>query len=144
MARQFDINHKMKAILIDGLIEVHDKFELTEETLFLTVTLVDRFLSQQTLARKKLQLVGLVVILLACKYEEVPVPVVADSIIISDKVYTRKEFLEMERLMLNTLQFNMSVPTPYVFHEEVPQGCSIRQEDGVTIILLDGCLLGGV
>ncbi|XP_034706442.1 cyclin-B2-2-like [Vitis riparia] len=77
MVRQFDINHKMKAMLIDGLIEVHNRFELTEETLFLIVTLVDRFLSQQTLARKKLQLVGLVVVLLACKYEEVPVPVVA-------------------------------------------------------------------
>ncbi|KAJ9703893.1 hypothetical protein PVL29_005255 [Vitis rotundifolia] len=115
MAQQFDINHKMRAILIDWLIEVHDKFELMEETLFLTVNLIDRFLAQQTVARKKLQLVGLVAMLLACKYEEVSVPVVADLIVISDKAYTRKEFLEMERLMLNTLQFNMSVPTPYVF-----------------------------
>ncbi|KAJ4714071.1 Cyclin [Melia azedarach] len=115
MAQQFDINEKMRAILIDWLIEVHDKFDLMNETLFLTVNLIDRFLSQQNVVRKKLQLVGLVAMLLACKYEEVSVPVVGDLILISDKAYTRREVLEMESLMLNTLQFNMSVPTPYVF-----------------------------
>ncbi|BBH08095.1 Cyclin B2 [Prunus dulcis] len=115
LEQQFDINEKMRAILIDWLIEVHDKFELLKETLFLTVNLIDRFLSKQTVVRKKLQLVGLVAMLLACKYEEVSVPVVGDLILISDKAYTRKEVLEMENLMLNTLQFNMSVPTPYVF-----------------------------
>ncbi|GKV21917.1 hypothetical protein SLEP1_g31842 [Rubroshorea leprosula] len=115
MVQQTDINEKMRAILIDWLIEVHDKFDLMSETLFLTVNIIDRFLSQQTVVRKKLQLVGLVAMLLACKYEEVSVPIVGDLILIADKAYTRKELLEMERLMLNTLQFNMSFPTPYVF-----------------------------
>ncbi|MED6133791.1 G2/mitotic-specific cyclin-1 [Stylosanthes scabra] len=115
MAQQFDINERMRAILIDWLIEVHDKFELMHETLFLTVNLIDRFLEKQTVVRKKLQLVGLVAMLLACKYEEVSVPVVGDLILISDKAYTRNEVLDMEKLMLNTLHFNMSVPTSYVF-----------------------------
>ncbi|KAK7406913.1 hypothetical protein VNO78_08549 [Psophocarpus tetragonolobus] len=115
MAQQFDINERMRAILIDWLIEVHDKFDLMHETLFLTINLIDRFLAKQTVVRKKLQLVGLVAMLLACKYEEVAVPVVGDLILISDKAYTRKEVLEMEKLMVNTLQFNMSVPTAYVF-----------------------------
>ena len=65
------------------------------ETLFLTVNLIDRFLSKQSVVRKKLQLVGLVSMLLACKYEEVSVSVVGDLILISDKAYTRKEVLEM-------------------------------------------------
>ncbi|KAB1201768.1 G2/mitotic-specific cyclin-1 [Morella rubra] len=115
MEQQSDINERMRSILIDWLIEVHDKFELMNETLFLTVNIIDRFLSKQTVVRKKLQLVGLVALLLACKYEEVSVPIVGDLILISDKAYTRKEVLDMESLMLNTLQFNMSVPTPYVF-----------------------------
>ncbi|OIV93560.1 hypothetical protein TanjilG_04792 [Lupinus angustifolius] len=115
MAQQFDINEKMRAILIEWLIEVHDKFDLVQETLFLTINLIDRFLAKQTVVRKKLQLVGMVALLLACKYEEVSVPVVGDFILLSDNAYSRKEVLEMERLMLNTLQFNMSVPTAYVF-----------------------------
>ncbi|XP_022977296.1 G2/mitotic-specific cyclin-2-like isoform X1 [Cucurbita maxima] len=115
MNKQIDINEKMRAILIDWLIEVHDKFDLMGETLFLTVNLIDRFLSQKTVVRKKLQLVGLVSMLLACKYEEVSVPVVGDLILISDKAYSRTEVLELETVMLNCLQFNMSVPTPFVF-----------------------------
>ena len=63
--------------------------------LFLTVNLIDRFLAQQAVVRKKLQLGGLVAMLLACKYEEVLVPVVDDLVFISDKAYTRKEVLEM-------------------------------------------------
>ncbi|XP_045811280.1 G2/mitotic-specific cyclin-1-like [Trifolium pratense] len=115
MAQQFDINERMRAILIDWLIEVHDKFDLMHETLFLTVNLIDRFLEKHTVVRKKLQLVGLVAMLLACKYEEVSVPVVGDLILISDRAYNRKEVLEMEKVMVNALKFNISVPTAYVF-----------------------------
>uniref|UniRef100_A0A7N0SV33 Uncharacterized protein n=3 Tax=Kalanchoe fedtschenkoi TaxID=63787 RepID=A0A7N0SV33_KALFE len=115
MDKQADINDRMRGILIDWLIEVHYKFELMDETLYLTVNLIDRFLSVQSVVRKKLQLVGVTAMLLACKYEEVTVPVVDDLILISDKAYTRKEVLDMEKLMVNTLQFNISVPTPYVF-----------------------------
>ena len=74
---------------------MHDKFDLVHETLFLTVNLIDRFLEKQSVVRKKLQLVGLVAMLLACKYEEVSVPVVGDLILISDRACTKKEVLEM-------------------------------------------------
>lgn len=115
MVRQFDINEKMRSILIDWLIEVHCKFKLMEETLFLTVNLIDRFLERKTVVRKKLQLIGVTALLLACKYEEISVPLVDDLIFISDLTYTRKEILQMEKEMVNALQFKMSVPTPYVF-----------------------------
>ncbi|KAB2097644.1 hypothetical protein ES319_A01G184700v1 [Gossypium barbadense] len=95
MDRQFDINEKMRAILIDWLIEVHYKFDLMEETLFLTINLIDRFLERCTVIRKKLQLVGMTAMLLACKYEEVSVPIVEDFVLISDKAYTRKDVLDM-------------------------------------------------
>ncbi|KAF3500157.1 hypothetical protein F2Q69_00040468 [Brassica cretica] len=115
MMQQMDLNEKMRAILIDWLIEVHDKFDLMKETLFLTVNLIDRFLSKKSVMRKKLQLVGLVALLLACKYEEVSVPVVEDLVLISDKAYARNDVLDMEKTMLSTLQFNVSLPTQYPF-----------------------------
>lgn len=92
------------------MVQVHHKFELREETLFLTVNLIDRFLAKQTVVRKKLQLVGLVAMLLACKYEEVSVPVVDDLILISDKAYTRKEILEMVAYArgVNLIHINLS------------------------------------
>lgn len=75
--------------------KVHYKFELMEETLYLTVNLIDRFLAVHSVVRKKLQLVGVTAMLIACKYEEVSVPVVDDLILISDKAYSRKEVLDM-------------------------------------------------
>lgn len=45
MKRQRDINEKMRAILVDWLIEVHYKFKLNPETLFITISLIDRYLS---------------------------------------------------------------------------------------------------
>ncbi|GER43931.1 cyclin [Striga asiatica] len=115
MAHQSDINERMRGILIDWLIEVHHKFELMDETLYLMVNIMDRFLAVKPVLRKKLQLVGITAMLLACKYEEVSVPIVNDLIFISDKAYCRQEILDMEKLMINTLQFNLSLPTPYPF-----------------------------
>ncbi|CAI9756007.1 unnamed protein product [Fraxinus pennsylvanica] len=69
MAQQFDIYERMRAILIDWLLEVYHTYDLRDEALFLTVNLIDRFLAKQTVERKKLQLVGLVTMLLASKYD---------------------------------------------------------------------------
>ncbi|KAK8987399.1 hypothetical protein V6N11_027151 [Hibiscus sabdariffa] len=142
MDRQFDINEKMRAILIDWLIEVHYKFELMEETLFLTINLIDRFLERCTVIRKKLQLVGMTAMLLACKYEEVSVPIVEDFVLISDKAYTRKDVLDMEKLMVNTLQFNMSVPTPYVFMRRFLKAAqSEKKLEFLSFFLIELCMV---
>ncbi|KAJ3691337.1 hypothetical protein LUZ61_020501 [Rhynchospora tenuis] len=142
MSNQSDINERMRGILIDWLIEVHYKLELLDETLFLTVNLIDRFLALQNVVRKKLQLVGVTALLLACKYEEVSVPVVEDLIIICDRAYTRAELLEMERLMVNTLQFNMSVPTPYVFMKRFLKAAeSDKKLELLSFFMIELCLV---
>ncbi|CAL9203939.1 unnamed protein product [Musa hybrid cultivar] len=142
MSRQFDINEKMRAILVDWLIEVHYKFEPMEETLFLTVNIIDRFLARMTVARKKLQLVGVTAMLLACKYEELSVPMVEDFVLITDRAYTREEILEMERSIINTLQFNLSVPTPYVFMRRFLKAAeSDRKLELVSFFIIELCLV---
>jgi cyclin B len=45
MKGQTDINESMRAILVDWMVDVHLKFKLLSETLFLTVNLIDRYLS---------------------------------------------------------------------------------------------------
>lgn len=81
--------------IFTGPLQVHYKFDLMDETLFLTVNIIDRFLEEQVVPRKKLQLVGITAMLLACKYEEVSVPVVEDLVLISDRAYTKGQILEM-------------------------------------------------
>ncbi|WZZ05760.1 cyclin-B2-4-like [Brassica napus] len=143
MENQPDINERMRGILVDWLIEVHYKFELMEETLYLTINLIDRFLAvTQHVPRKKLQLVGVTAMLLACKYEEVSVPVVDDLIVISDKAYTRREVLDMEKLMANTLQFNFCLPTPYVFMRRFLKAAqSDKKVELLSFFIIELCLV---
>lgn len=80
MGSQIEINAKMRAILVDWLIEVHYKFELMPETLYLTVYIIDRYLSLESVLRRDLQLVGITAMLIACKYEEIWAPEVFKSL----------------------------------------------------------------
>ncbi|KAK3220953.1 hypothetical protein Dsin_014923 [Dipteronia sinensis] len=115
MSIQTDITPLMRGILINWLIEVHFKFELMQETLYLMVTLLDRYLSQVQIKKNEMQLVGLTALLLASKYEDFWHPRIKDLISVSAESYTRDHMLRMEKLMLKTLKFRLNVPTPYVF-----------------------------
>ncbi|OIW21115.1 hypothetical protein TanjilG_29771 [Lupinus angustifolius] len=95
--------------------EVHFKFDLMPETLYLTVTLVDQYLSQVSINKSDMQLVGLTALLLASKYEDFWHPRVKDLISISAQSYTRDQMLGMEKLILRKLKFRLNTPTPYVF-----------------------------
>ena len=55
---QAHISEKMRAILVDWMVEVHIKFKQVPETLYLTIQLIDRFLELKSVRRSKLQLVG--------------------------------------------------------------------------------------
>jgi len=111
MERQPDLNAKMRAILVDWLVEVHMKYKLNLETLFLTINLLDRFLDKRPMGRKKLQLVGVTAMLIASKFEEIYPPEVRDFVYITDNAYTKEDILQMEVAMLTILKFDICVPT---------------------------------
>jgi len=114
---QTDINDKMRSILIDWLVDVHLKFKLLPETLFLTVNLIDRYLEKNIIKRTKLQLVGVTAMLIACKYEEIYAPEVRDFVYITDQAYNKEEILKLENHMLSCLEFNITTPSSFRFLE---------------------------
>ncbi|KAE8806944.1 Cyclin-B1-1 [Hordeum vulgare] len=65
--------------------------------------------------RRELQLVGVSALLFACKYEEIWAPEVNDFILISDNAYMREQILKMEKVILNRLEWNLTMPMLYVF-----------------------------
>lgn len=91
MEEQSHINERMRTILVDWLVEVHLKFKLVPETLYLTVNLIDRYLERQEVTRSCLQLVGVTCLMIASKYEEIYPPGVHDLVYICDRAYTRRE-----------------------------------------------------
>lgn len=112
---QPDLEWKMRGILVDWLIEVHTRFRLLPETLFLAVNLIDRFLSAEVVALDRLQLVGVAAMFIASKYEEVLSPHVANFSHVADETFSDKEILDAERHILATLEYNMSFPNPMNF-----------------------------
>ncbi|NP_001133671.1 cyclin-A2 isoform X1 [Salmo salar] len=111
MKKQPDITYSMRAILVDWLVEVGEEYKLQNETLYLAVNYIDRFLSSMSVLRGKLQLVGTAAMLLASKFEEIYPPEVAEFVYITDDTYTKKQVLRMEHLVLKVLSFDLASPT---------------------------------
>jgi len=107
---QTEINTKMRSILVDWLIQVQTRFNLLQETLYLTVHLIDRYLAVADIARSDLQLVGVTAMLLASKYEEMYAPEIGDFVYITDNAYTKAKIRAMEQKMLVALDFDLSNP----------------------------------
>nr|P24862.1 RecName: Full=G2/mitotic-specific cyclin-B [Patella vulgata]CAA41255.1 cyclin B [Patella vulgata] len=105
-----EVTGKMRSILIDWLCQVHHRFHLLQETLYLTVSIIDRFLQVHPISRNKLQLVGVTSMLLASKYEEMYAPEVADFVYITDNAYTKADIRTMEQTILKTLDFSFGKP----------------------------------
>lgn len=99
---------------------MHRQFKLVPATLYLTVNIVDRYLSissEQGLGvfRTKLQLVGAAALLLAWKYEETHEPEVSDMVHVCDRAYPRYHVVEMEEKILVALGYELTVPTAHAF-----------------------------
>jgi len=105
----------MREILIDWLVNVHWNFKMMKETLYLCVSVIDRFLERETIDRNKLQLVGVTALLLASKYEEIYTPSLSDLIHTCDGAYNDRDILTMEVSILKTLKYNMTVPSAHIF-----------------------------
>eukprot|EP00091_Calanus_sinicus_P014566 TRINITY_DN32169_c0_g1_i1.p1 TRINITY_DN32169_c0_g1~~TRINITY_DN32169_c0_g1_i1.p1 ORF type:complete len:153 (+),score=47.03 TRINITY_DN32169_c0_g1_i1:44-460(+) len=103
------INSKMRAVLVDWLVDVQMQFKLLQETLFLTISIIDRYLMAEgkTVHRTQLQLVGVAAMFLAAKVEEIFAPEISDFVYITDDAYTSKEIRHTELKMISTLHFDL-------------------------------------
>jgi len=115
MAKQDFVNEKMRAILVDWLVEVHLKFKMVPESLYMTINVIDRYLELKQVRRSKLQLVGVAALLIAAKYEEIYPPELRDLVYITDRAYNKQEILEMESEIVNTLEYKFTIPTVHSF-----------------------------
>ncbi|EPB79880.1 cyclin domain protein [Ancylostoma ceylanicum] len=133
MSRQDDINSEMRTILVDWLSDVVQEYKMHQETLHLAVSLVDRTLSRFRTNRDRLQLIGTTAMMIAAKYEEIYPPELKEFIYITDDTYTAEQvlfprigfayryfylhlqILQMERVILNELHFDVGTPTSQWF-----------------------------
>lgn len=121
---QSEITWDMRATLIDWLLQVHLRYHLLPETLWIAVNIIDRFLSKRVVSLAKLQLVGVTAMYIATKYEEIIAPGYApphrsltiltylcsldEFVFMTEGGYSKEDILKGERIMLQTLDFRIS------------------------------------
>lgn len=115
MDNQSELKWEMRAVLIDWVVQVHQRFKLLPETLFLTVNYIDRFLSRRRVSLARFQLVGAVALFIAAKYEEINCPTVQEVAYMADNAYTIEDFFKAELFMIDVLEFDMGWPGPMSF-----------------------------
>lgn len=113
----FHINGRIRGILVDWLVEVHSQFKLLQETLFLTIYLLDRYmqLDGRNVKRNRYQLVGVTAMFTASKIEEMYPPELRDFVYIADNSYSADEIRQTEIRMLTVLKFGVGRPLPLHF-----------------------------
>ena len=139
---QKELAWKMRGILTDWLIQVHVRFRLLPETLFLCVNIIDRFLSARVVSLAKLQLVGITCMFIAAKFEEIVAPSVTHFQMCADSSYTETEILQAERYVLKTLDWNLSYPNPVHFLRRVSKAdeYNVKVRTLAKYLLEIGCL----
>ncbi|KAJ7052610.1 cyclin [Mycena amicta] len=108
MDHQHEITWAMRQTLVDWLLQVHLRYHMLPETLWIAVNIVDRFLTHRTVSLVKLQLVGVTAMFIAAKYEEILAPSVEEFVYMTENGYNKEEILKGERIMLQTLEFRIS------------------------------------
>ena len=105
-------NAKMRAVVVDWLVEVQLQFTLMNESLYAAISFMDRYMAVEgkRVSRQKLQLVGAASLFLASKIEEIMPPMAADFVYITDGAYTEKQFKQMEIDILRVLNFDLFEP----------------------------------
>lgn len=112
---QTQLKPKMRSILVDWLVEMHQRFRLLPETLFLAINIMDRFMSMEVVQIDKLQLLATGSLFIAAKYEEVFSPSVKNYAYYTDGSYTEDEILQAEKYILTILNFDLGYPNPMNF-----------------------------
>jgi len=142
MSEQKEINHKMRAILIDWIIEVHNCFHLKSKTLFQVVYIIDLYLSYKIIKRIDLQLLGVASLLIAFKSNEVYCPSLQQFIDITNDAYTKAELLDMEKEILRTLNFEILFPTAEEFYSIISRSYNFTEvQNNLGYYFLDSSLI---
>jgi cyclin B len=113
--KQTQVSKKVRCTLVDWVVEVHRKFKLKQETLFLAINILDRFLSARGVSKDKLQLVASTCIFVASKWEDMWPPLCKDLVYVGSRAFSKADIVKMEVTILNAIKFDIGVPTSFRF-----------------------------
>ncbi|KAK6630641.1 hypothetical protein RUM43_014626 [Polyplax serrata] len=112
------IKPRMRSILLDWITEVCEVYQMHRETYYLAVDYLDRYLSLQTgVVKSQLQLI-------ASKVEEIYPPKLTEFAYVTDKACKAEQILDMELVILKTIDWNLASVTAYAWLNLYTQICN--------------------
>ncbi|POY72184.1 hypothetical protein BMF94_4821 [Rhodotorula taiwanensis] len=111
--QQPELRWHMRSYLVDFLVEIHLQHRLRPETLYLALNIVDRYISKRIVFKKHYQLVGCAALWIAAKFEDAKdrVPTLPELVDMCCNAYDEKAFVQMERHVLQTIQWAVGHPS---------------------------------
>ena len=106
-------------------IDINRKFKFKEETLYITIYIIDAYLSKKNFAKSKFQLLGVTSLFISSKLNEIILRRISDYSDVTDKTYSIQEIQIMEIEILKALNFELLVPSPLSFYEIITQKVGI-------------------
>ena len=146
---QTEIKDTSRAFLLEWIVDVHRKFRLRPECLYVTSHIIDQFLSRKNTEKSNLHLLGVASLLISTKYEEIYPPDLRDLLAVSENKFQRDQVLVMEKDILQTLNFQITSPSAYRFLERYSKLSPVFQDPQVfffaqyiqEVAMLDASLL---
>jgi len=109
------VDERMRAVLIDWMIDASETFEFCADTLFTSVAILDRFCGRKEVVVMDLQLVGTTSMFIASKLHERSRPSINNFVLISNNLFTDEAIFNMEILILRTLNYSLPLQHPLTF-----------------------------
>ena len=110
-----EINEKHRSVVIEWLSYIIHYFSQSNETLFMCINIMDRYITKKKVTLNNYQLVAISSYLIASKYEDTNSPSIDDLIYISKNIYSHNNIIEMEIDILSTLNFDIFSVSSYQF-----------------------------
>ena len=119
----------MRAYLVDWLTELHMKFKLWQETLYVAIGIIDKFLAvEPNFKKKELQCLGITAMHIAGKYEEIYPPDLSHYLKVTDNAVTRESVLKLEFTILIKMDFDCTFPSIFRFLERFARVAQVSEK----------------
>lgn len=113
LSKHPSLSPKVRAILLDWLIEVCEVYRLHRETFHLAADFFDRYMSKTNeIPKTKLQLIGVTCLFISAKIEEIYPPKLQEFAYVTDGACSEEDILTMELVVLKRLNWSLSPQTP--------------------------------
>jgi hypothetical protein len=130
---QREITDKYRQYLVDWLAELHYKFKMVPETLYVCIGIIDKTLMlQKDFKKSNLQCLGVTALHIAGKYEEIYPPDLKTILQLIDNAVTHSQVCELEIEILALLDFNMVWPSILRFMQRYVCATNFNAEQKMT------------